>query len=203
MKIAIIGSGNIGGTLGKKWLSAGHQIILGVRDTANFKGEDLANQPNVEVLSMADAAQKAEVVLIATPSHVVVSIIEQLGNLSGKVVIDSTNAVRMKPEPYNDAFEAFRKLTNAEVVKCFNTTGFENMENPVYEGVAIEMFMAGSSQTAKNVAKQLALETGFSDCIDFGGDEKVLLLEQFAMAWINLAIMQGHGRGLAFKVLRR
>jgi 8-hydroxy-5-deazaflavin:NADPH oxidoreductase len=203
MKIAIIGSGNIGGTLGKKWLVAGHQISLGVRDTANFKGEDLANQPNVAVLSMADAAQQAEVILIATPAQVVVSIIEQLGDLSGKVVIDSTNAVRIKPEPYNDAFEAFRKLTNAEVVKCFNTTGFENMENPVYEGVAIEMFMAGSSQTAKAVAKQLALQIGFADCIDFGGDEKVPLLEQFAMAWINLALMQGHGRGLAFKVLKR
>jgi 8-hydroxy-5-deazaflavin:NADPH oxidoreductase len=203
MKIAIIGSGNIGSTLGKKWLAAGHVILIGVRNLDQFKGEELANQPGVTVLLMAEAAHQADVILVATPAQVAVSIIEQVGDLTGKVVIDATNAVRLKPEPYNDAFDAFRQLTAAEVVKCFNSTGFENMENPVYNGVAIDMFMAGSSPIAKATAKQLALDAGFGDCIDFGGDAQVPLLEQFAMSWINLALMQGQGRNMAFKILRR
>ena len=77
------------------------------------------------------------------------------------------------------------------------------MRDPSYDGVGIDMFMAGSSERGKQVARQLALEAGFAECYDFGGDDKVVLLEQFALAWINLAIMQGQGRQIAFKVLRR
>jgi predicted dinucleotide-binding enzyme len=203
MKIAIIGTGNIGSTLGSRWLEAGHDIILGVRDVQNFKGEALSNKPNVLVKNISEAAAMAEVILIATPPQVVLDIIPQLGVVSDKVIIDASNAVRTKPEGYNTAFDAFVQLTDAEVVKCFNTTGFENMENPDYNGQAIDMFMAGDSVKAKSVAKALAVAIGFADCIDFGGSDKVGLLEQFALAWINLAIMQGHGRNFAFKVVRR
>jgi 8-hydroxy-5-deazaflavin:NADPH oxidoreductase len=203
MKIAIIGTGNIGGTLGKRWLDAGHDIILGVRDVQNFKGEALSNEANVSVKSISEAVAAADTILVATPPQVVLELIPQFGNLTGKVIIDASNAVRMKPEGYETAFHAFAQLTDAELVKCFNTTGFENMANPDYKGQAIDMFMAGDSAKAKTVAKELAVAIGFADCIDFGGSDKVMLLEQFALAWINLAIMQGHGRNLAFKVLRR
>ncbi|MGH7456222.1 MAG: hypothetical protein ACRENG_33025 [bacterium] len=90
-----------------------------------------------------------------------------------------------------------------DVVKCFNSTGFENMANPKYGDAGIDMFMAGSSQKGKEIAKQLAKDLGFAECYDLGGDDKIALLEQFALAWINLAIMQKYGRGMAFKILRR
>lgn len=65
------------------------------------------------------------------------------------------------------------------------------------------MFMAGDSEEAKQIARQLALDAGFGSCWDFGKGDKVELLEQFALSWINLAIMQGHGRDIAFKLVRR
>jgi len=65
------------------------------------------------------------------------------------------------------------------------------------------MFTAGDSQKAKDTVTKLAIDLGFESCYDFGGDDKFPLIEQFAMAWINLAIMQGEGRDIAFKVLRR
>jgi predicted dinucleotide-binding enzyme len=77
------------------------------------------------------------------------------------------------------------------------------MLNPIYNGEGIDMFMAGDSESAKQVASQLALDCGFGACYDFGKADKVQLLEQFALSWINLAIMQGHGRNIAFKILRR
>ena len=77
------------------------------------------------------------------------------------------------------------------------------MENPKYGDIAIDMFAAGSSVKAKEVAKKLSLDAGFAECYDFGGDDKVELLEQFALSWINLAIMQKLGRNIAFKVLKR
>lgn len=69
------------------------------------------------------------------------------------------------------------------------------MEDPVYNGQNIDMFVAGDSVKGKEIAIQLS--------IDLGGDEKIDLLEQFAMAWINLATIQKHGRDIAFKVLKR
>ena len=203
MNLAIIGTGNVGGALATQWAKAGHQVNLGVNDLQNFKGADLLKNKNTEVFSVAEAVSKSDVVLIATPPTAIFSIIEQAGNVTGKIIIDASNSVRSGPDPYPTAYHALADKTNAEIVKCFNTTGYENMLNPNYNGTAIDMFMAGDSEKAKAVAKQLALDAGFGDCIDFGKADKVELLEKFALSWINLAIMQGHGRNLAFKILRR
>ena len=203
MKIAIIGTGNVGGALATAWAKAGHQILLGVRNTAEFKGEALLRNPNTSVHAIGEAAQMADVILVATPPQFAESLAAAFGEVSGKVIIDATNAVRTRPENYPTAYHAFAALTGAEVVKCFNTTGYENMLDPIYGGEGIDLFMAGNSETAKNTARQLALDAGFGSCMDFGKEDKVVLLEQFALAWINLAIMQGHGRNMAFKVVRR
>jgi predicted dinucleotide-binding enzyme len=65
------------------------------------------------------------------------------------------------------------------------------------------MFIAGDSAQAKAVVRQLAHDLGFAECYDFGGNDRAPLLEQLALAWINLAIFQGNGRSMAFKVLKR
>ena len=204
MNIAIIGTGNVGGALAERWARAGHTIRLGVRDTADFKGRELLALPNITAHSIADAVKASDTVLVAVTPQVVNAVAMQLGDVAGKVVIDAMNSVRSRPEPYAGTFEALKALTRgAHLVKCFNSTGFENMRDPLYGDTAIDMFMAGSSEKGKTTARQLALDAGFAECYDFGGDDRVSLLEQFALAWINLAIMQGQGRGIAFKVLRR
>ncbi|MEM6725876.1 MAG: NAD(P)-binding domain-containing protein [Bacteroidota bacterium] len=203
MNIAIIGTGNVGGALATQWSKAGHTIWLGTRDPNNFKGRHLLENAQTQATTISEAIQKAEVLLVATPPHIAVEQAEQFGDLSGKVLIDATNAIRQGPDPYPTAFHAFSDLTQAELVKCFNTTGFENMQNPDYGSHRLDMFMAGDSASAKQVAKQLSSDAGFESCIDFGGADKVELLEQFALAWINLAIFQGTGRGIGFKLLKR
>ncbi len=205
MKIAIIGTGNVGGSLTKGWAKAGHKILLGVRDLEDEKVKELANfHENISIHSVREAAQKAEVILLAAIPQATKEIAESMGDVSEKILIDAMNSIGKKPEPFADTFDALKAWTNAKaIVKCFNSTGFENMLNPIYEGVGIDMFMAGNSEKGKATARQLALDLGFANCYDFGGDDKVQLLEQFALAWINLAIMQGQGRGIAFKVLER
>jgi hypothetical protein len=51
--------------------------------------------------------------------------------------------------------------------------------------------------------RELVKAVGFADCHDMGGDDKVPILEGFALVWIDLAIFQKMGRGMAFKLLRR
>lgn len=212
MNIAIIGAGNVGGALASAWYKAGHTVTFGVRNPESPKTIKAAGSfPMIPVKSIAEACSLSEVIVLTTPPEAVISIIPLLGNLSGKVVIDTTNSIITRPEPYHTAYHAIKELTRHEdIVKCFNSTGFENMANPVYrldlEGepeIGIDMFAAGNSKKAKEIASQLSKDCGFAECYDFGGDDKVELLEKFALSWINLAIMQGHGRNLAFKLLKR
>lgn len=204
MNIAIIGSGNVGGALAQQWIKAGHTVLIGAKFPLSEKNIKLATQIGEDRFAVIEnAVKQCEVVLIATPPTAIFDVIEQMGDVSNKIIIDATNSVMKSPEPYKTVYHCLTDKTNAEVVKCFNSTGFENMLNPLYDGQGIDMFMAGDSEKAKSVAQQLSIDCGFGSCIDFGKSDKVELLEKFALSWINLAIMQGHGRNMAFKVVRR
>lgn len=205
MNIAILGAGNVGGALANGWAEAGHDIILGVRNVSSEKVRKLTTRhSNIKAKGVAAAANVAEVILISLPIAAVVNVAKQCRDLSDKVIIDATNALFQKPDPYQHASGAFKELARCnDIVKCFNSTGFENMQDPGYKGMAADMFMAGDSTKAKAVAAQLAKDLGFAECYDFGGDDKIPLLEQLAMAWVNLAIFQKMGRNIAFKILKR
>lgn len=205
MKIAIIGSGNVGAALGKGWMNAGHDVVFGVRNASSAKTiKALDFIAGAAIKPIADACNESDVIVITTPPDAVIELIARLGDVSNKTIIDTTNSISTKPEGYNTAYHALKDKTGcSRIVKCFNSTGFENMQNPVYNAAGIDMFCAGDNADAKNVAKQLANDLGFANCYNFGDDDKVELLEKFALCWINLAIMQGMGRGIAFKLIKR
>jgi 8-hydroxy-5-deazaflavin:NADPH oxidoreductase len=205
MKTAIIGSGNVGGALATAWSKKGHQIFIGVRDAANFKGKELLSNPNTQVLPIKEAVQKSDVILLATPALMAVEVATSLGDTSGKIIIDAANIVMGRgPQGFTNVSDAILANTNTkDVVKCFNTTGFSNMAIPVYNGVAIDMFMCGDSEKGKAVARELALDAGFAECYNVGGNDKFQLMEQFAFFWINLAMFQGQGREMAFKLVKQ
>lgn len=205
MKIGIIGSGNVGTALGQGWLRAGHEVLFGVRDPKSAKAQKAVEHlTDIRLVSVDVAFDFAEVVVLTTPPTAVLDMAELFRQYPDKIYIDTTNSIGTRPEPHATAFHAIRHISGAQrVVKCFNSTGFENMRNPRYGEIGIDMFCASDSKEAKEVAKALSYDLGFEECYDFGGDDKVELLEKFALSWINLAIMQGHGRNLAFKVIRR
>jgi len=204
MNIAIIGTGNVGGALARKWAEAGHQIFLGVRNTEDFKGKELLSEKNISAMSTEEAVKRAEVILIAAVPQATAEIVKAMGEVSGKVIIDAMNSVRTKPEGFSNSFEAVKSLaTGAEIVKCFNSVGFNVMVDTSFNGTKADMYMAGSSERAKELAKKLALDAGFENCYNFGGDDRVALLEQFALSWINLAMIQGQGREMIFKLIKR
>ena len=205
MKIAIIGTGNVGGALATKWAQQGHRIFLGVNDLTQFKGKDLLQNPNTSVHTIQAAVQQSEVVLLATPAPAAVAVAQSLGDTTGKIIIDAMNIVMGRgPQGFTNTADAILANTaSRDVVKCFNTTGFNNMQNTQYGEVTIDAFMAGDSTAAKATVRQLALDAGFAECYDVGGNDKFQLMEQFAFFWINLAMMQGHGRDIAFKLLKR
>ena len=100
MKIAIIGAGNVGGALGRGWAKAGHTIIFGVRDPAGGK----TKPPLAEIGGAAssvlvpDAVRSAEVVVLATPWDAVPSVVNAMGDVRGKIIIDCTNPLLLNAE---------------------------------------------------------------------------------------------------------
>jgi len=200
MKIAIIGTGNIGATLAIGWKKAGHDILLGVRNPKNYKGKNILENEDFKILPPKNAVEEAEVVLLAIPPENMESAADYLKNATDKTIIDPSNSVFSKPENYANGYEALTQLTDCKhIVKAFSNTGFQNMANPK----GLDTFVAGESKKAKEIAKRLALDLGFKNCYDFGGKEQVSLLEQLAMCWINLAYQQGLGMNIALNVLQR
>ncbi|MBI3234017.1 MAG: NAD(P)-binding domain-containing protein, partial [Bacteroidetes bacterium] len=103
-KIAIIGTGNVGGALATKWSKKGHTIYLGVNDQQNFKGKELLSNGNTTVCSIKEAVSVSDVILVAIPSVAIIGLIEQMGDVTNKVIIDATNSVMKGPEPYKTAY---------------------------------------------------------------------------------------------------
>ena len=187
MKITMIGHGNVGSSLWHKWFSCGHQIAIAARDTNAEKLLEFRKE-GMEIVSIHESLENTDVIVYAAPAHSAVDIAKQIGELPGKIIIDTSNSVFKKPEPYPTAFAALQDLTKADLVKCFNSTGVENMQNPSYSDSVADMFVAGNSVKGKEIAVQLAKDLGFAECYNFGGDDKVPLLEQLCAIWINLAM---------------
>ncbi|MCW7463417.1 NADPH-dependent F420 reductase [Leptospira limi] len=205
MKIAIIGTGNVGGALATGWSKKGHQIFLGVRNPENFKGKELLSLPNITACPIEEAVKRSDVVVISTPAKETINVIKSLGDTTGKIIIDTMNTVQKDTSTLDTSTtETILKNTQSkDVVKCFNTTGANNLLNPNYGDTKLDMFMAGDSKTGKDIALQLTFDLGFANCYDVGGNDKFALMEEFAFFWINLAMFQKLGREIGFKLLKR
>ncbi len=210
MKIAIIGTGNVGGALARGWARAGHPIVLGVRDAANPKVAALVQETNAGVAAPAEAAAAADVIVLALPWGAAGDAVKALGNLAGKIVIDCMNPLAMRHGGLGldrgfetSGAEALASwIPNARVVKTLNQVGAELMANNADLPLRPAMFLAGNDSNAKTVVSALLVDLGFEP-LDAGDLSKARLLEPYAMVWINQALIQGKGRDWAFAAVSR
>lgn len=209
MKIAMIGTGNVGGTLGRRWAEIGQQVIFGTRspDSDKIKALLATAGSNAGAATAEEAVAGTEVVVLATPWNAAQSVIESLGDLSGKILIDCMNPIAPGLQlalgtTTSGAEQIAAWATGARVVKAFNTTGAENMADPIYDGQATTMLICGDDSEAKAVVGQLATELSF-EAVDVGPLSAARYLEPFALVWIRLAMVQGLGRNIAFRLVRR
>jgi len=210
MRIGVIGAGNVGGTLGRRWAQKGHEVTFGVRDVQSVKRSEVvaAAGPNARVASLREAAAGAQVVVLATPWSASEDAIRSAGDLGGKVVVDCTNPIApgMKGLSIGQDTSAAEKVASwakgARVVKAFSTTGAGNMADPVYGRERATMFLCGDDAEAKRTVARLAEELGFEVC-DTGPLYTARYLEPLAMLWVHLAYVEGLGPNFAFKLLKR
>ena len=205
MRIAIVGSGNVGGTLGTGWARAGHAVTFGTREPTGDKARVLLDQaPGARAATNQQAVADAEVVALATPWDATESVVRSLGGLAGKVLIDATN-------PLGPDFQLVAQPSGAElvagwapgarVVKAFNTFGFNVMADPHFGQDRATAFFCGDDAAAKETVAGLARDLGFEP-LDCGPLSQAARLEWLATLWISLAF-GGHGRDIAFRLMRR
>ncbi len=209
MKIAVIGTGSVGGTLGRRWAELGHSVCFGVRNVDDADAKTLVGKirGDARLASVRDAAKDAEVVVLATPFAANAAAIAAAGDLAGKILIDVTNPIGPNfsvAVGFDDsgAEEVAKLARSAKVYKAMNQVGFEVMANPVFPTGKPVMFIAGDDPAGKTVVLDLVASLGF-EAIDAGELAIARLLEPFAMLWIHLMARRNQGRNFAFGVLRR
>jgi NADPH-dependent F420 reductase len=214
MKIGIIGAGNVGGTLGKRWAKAGHDVAYGARDPANSRLAALVREsgPSARAASVPDAARDADVVVLSVPWDGARDAITVAGDLRGRILIDATNPVPPTAEGLRRGLvighttsggeQVAQWAGGARVVKTFNTTGWQNMADPIYGSQGLSMLLCGDDAEAKKVVADLARQLGFEP-VDVGPLRSARYLEAVAMLWIDMAVFQGFGTNMGFQLVRR
>jgi 8-hydroxy-5-deazaflavin:NADPH oxidoreductase len=204
LNVVVLGAGNIGGTLGRKWSITGHKVAFGVSDPNGKHGQALRSElgNKVTIGSVAEVlSTNPDVIVMAIPGGAMDATITQYASqLDGLTIIDTAN--RMGGGPMN-SFATFQQHTpRARVFRAFNTLGWENFANPEFEGGRADLFYCGPDGDARAEVEQLIKDIGLGPMY-VGGTEQVGLVDSVAGLWFALALGQGKGRQLAFKVLTR
>lgn len=208
MSVSILGAGNVGMALAGALTRRGEHVVIGVPDPAKHADAVAALGPRARLTTTADAIASGELVILAVPHAAVDGIARSVGDWQGRILVDATNPLApglagLTVGTTTSAAEQLAAVAHgARVVKAFNTTGAENMADAHYPGGTPCMPVCGDDAEARQRVLALATRVGF-EALDFGPLAAARYLEPFAMAWIHLALKQGHGRRFAFGVLRR
>lgn len=191
MKIAVIGTGNVGRALGGSFARAGHEVTLAARDAARTAA--VADELGVTAApSPVEAARDAEVIVLAVPYGAATSVAEALAPVArDKVVIDVTNPLKsdysgLATEGGPSAAERLAEpLVDAHVVKAFNTLFATVQGDPEALGSTVDALYATDDEAARQAVSALAESVGFRP-VYVGPLTAARELE--ALAWLNIRL---------------
>jgi NADPH-dependent F420 reductase len=195
MRIAIIGTGNVGSGLARACVAAGHEVVLTARH-AEHAMKVASDVGGTAAASNREAVEGAELVVLAVPSTAVASILDDVGSLvAGKTLVDPTNPAN---RDYSDILSASGSVSEgiqllapeAVVVKAFNTVFASRLTDPVIDGIPLDGFYAGDDEAAKSTVAQLLAAIGFRP-LDAGPLLAARALEMMALLNMNLNARNG------------
>ena len=209
MKVAIVGTGNMGTGLGRQFAAAGHEVIVGSRDPerAEAKAAEIGAAAHGRY---ADAVGQADAFLLAVNWWDIDGVLPQLGPVDGKILIDCTN-------PYTDdtystpadlggrsAAETIQeRLPEARVVKAWNHVYAQIVNSsPDFGGAPASVLLASDDADAKDVVAGLARDAGY-DPWDAGPLWSAYNLEKVAAVMVTIAYAVGAGTDQAIRIVRR
>jgi predicted dinucleotide-binding enzyme len=214
VRIAVLGTGMVGRSLAGRLAELGQSVLMGTRDPEATRGRpDHSEIPGVELVTFADAAATAELVVNATSGTVSLEVLEQAGkdNLAGKVLVDVANPLdfsggfppTLAVEDTDSLGEQIqRAYPESHVVKTLNTMNAAVMVHPETVGEGDHtVFVAGDDEEAKATVTQLLRDIGHTDVMDLGDIAAARGVEMFLPLWLRLMQVMG-SPGFQIKVVR-
>jgi len=210
MKIGIIGTGSMGGTLGKLLVAKGHQVLFGSRQVERAESFARSIGPDASGGSYVDANNFGEVILLVTAWQDTEAALQVAGTLAGKILIDCTNPESgdsyglVVGHVTSGAEEVAKWAKGARVVKAFNHIYGSMLEiSPQLGSQTATIFYCGDDAEAKAIVASLISDLGLEP-VDAGPLRNARQLEPLAQLAVQLAQVQGlGGENIAFKLLRR
>lgn len=201
MKIGILGTGMVGGIIGNKLVSLGHEVKMGSRTANNEKAVAWAKSAGTKASqgTFADAAGFGELIFNATSGHGSLEALKAAGaqNLKGKIVIDISNPLDfskgMPPTLFAGNTDSLGELAQAafpetQVVKTLNTVTASIMVDPgKIGGGDHHLFICGNDTAAKaKVGEFLKTQFGWKNILDLGDISQSRGTESFLPLWIRM-----------------
>ena len=191
--IAIIGTGEVGSALGVSWGGLGHPVIYGSRSPGGDKTRELVGRSgDARAVPSAEAAQQADIVVLALPFTAALELLPQMGNLDGKILIDPMNALTFDREKgrvgtFDELLaEQIQALApGAHVIKALSATNARNMSPGRKFDQPISVPVAGDDPEAKRIVMQLVEELGL-DAADVGPLYNARYLEAMAPLYVYM-----------------
>jgi hypothetical protein len=194
VKVAVIGTGNIGGTLGRALARAGHAVTFGARRPA--EASQTAGDTGAEVTDVAGALDSADVILLALPAGAVEAFVSDNAEaIRDKLIIDATN--RVGGDGPANAHAQLSAVT-AHYARAFNTLGWENFEDPHFGDLVADLFYSapeGDRETMDALISAVGLRPQYL------GDGQHEVVDGLLRVWFALVFGQKRGRRLALRVL--
>lgn len=191
--IAVIGTGSVGGALGPEFAALGHTVVYGSRNPDSESVRDLVARTAgaSSATTQQAAAERGDIVILAVPGLVVAEVLNNLGDLSGKIIIDPTNPLVRDDDGVfsldvtTSNAEIIQALApEADVVKAFSTINWTTMVDPGDAGGPVSVPLAGNSAVAKGRVAELVQALGLEP-IDVGPVEHARHVEGMLILWIN------------------
>ena len=191
--IAVIGTGEVGSALGPEFAALGHTIVYGSREPGREDVTSLVERTGngARASLPAQAAAAADVVVLAVPGLPAADITSSLGDLTGKIVIDPTNALRRGEDGLlemailpSNAERIQEAAPGAHVVKAFSTLNWRQMVDPESSGGPVSIPLVGDDAEAKKTVAGLARALGLEP-IDVGPLKHARHVEGMLILWIN------------------
>jgi len=183
--IAVIGTGRVGSALGPRFAEIGYTVIYGSRTPDADRVQRLVARTgdDASATSQREAAQAAELIMLAVPWDATEQVIKNLGDLDGKIIMDATNAIDMADDGMlemsveSSAGELIQSWApGAYVVKTFNNVNDNIMAHPSEVDGPVTVPIAGNDREAKARVREIVTALGF-DTADVGPIRMARVLE--------------------------